>query len=382
MRIAYLTADFGVAVAGTNGASIHVRALARALRAEGHQVLVLASSAGEGSSDLVGCPVRELPFEETLGELVEALRQEPLCQGTRLPQDVRNLLYAASLVQRARPMLDAFCPDLLYERYCLLGIGGLALARELAVPLLMEVNAPLVLEQQKMRGLSLPTVARLAERRVFTSADHLLVVSKWLREYVMAQGVEADRVTVLTNAADPNLFHPGREASRLRRDLGWEAQFVIGFVGSMKNWHGVPILLEVLQLLGGAQSRFRMLLVGSGPTIPALQEEIRRRHLEGAVHLTGAVPHETVAELVAAMDVAAAPYAPDADGYFSPVKLFEYMAMARPVVAARVGQVEEILEHGRTGWLYAPGNADELARIIQSLATDRPLRQRVGAAAR
>src|SRR5262249_7477017 len=214
------------------------------------------------------------------------------------------------------------------------------------------------------------------------SADHLLVVAKWLREYVMAQGVEADRVTVLTNAADPNLFHPGREASRLRRDLGWEAQFVIGFVGSMKNWHGVPILLEVLQLLGGAQSQFRMLLVGSGPTIPALQEEIRRRHLEGAVHLTGAVPHETVAELVAAMDVAAAPYAPDADGYFSPVKLFEYMAMARPVVAARVGQVEEILEHGRTGWLYAPGNADELARIIQSLATDRPLRQRVGAAAR
>src|SRR5262249_56115110 len=106
--------------------------------------------AGEGSGDRVGWPGGEVALEETLGELVEALRQEPLCQGTRLPQDVRNLLYAASLVQRARPMLDAFCPDLLYERYCLLGIGGLALPRELAEPLLMGINSPTVLCKHKL----------------------------------------------------------------------------------------------------------------------------------------------------------------------------------------------------------------------------------------
>jgi glycosyltransferase involved in cell wall biosynthesis len=381
VRIAYLSADFGVPVAGTKGASIHVRALVHAMRAEGHEVLVLTPSTGDGAS-LAGCPVRELPFEATLGELVDALKQEPLCQGTRLAQDVRNLLYAAGLPQRARALLEDFRPEVLYERYSLLGTGGLALARELAVPLLVEVNAPLVLEQQKMRGLSLPTLARLAERRIFTGADHLFVVSKWLRVYAIVQGAAAEQVTVLPNAADPELFHPRQEPSELRGDLGWDTPFVIGFVGSMKSWHGVRILLEVLDQLGGAQSRFRLLLVGSGPMVPNLEEEVRRRGLEDVVHLTGSVRHEAVPKLVAAMDVAVAPYAADADGYFSPVKLFEYMAMACPVIAARVGQVEEVIEHGRTGWLYAPGSAEELARIIRSLAGDRPLRQRVGAAAR
>jgi glycosyltransferase involved in cell wall biosynthesis len=82
------------------------------------------------------------------------------------------------------------------------------------------------------------------------------------------------------------------------------------------------------------------------------------------------------------MDLAVAPYAPDADAYFSPVKLFEYMAMALPVVAARFGQVSEVIEPERTGWLYKPGDAFELAGLIGRLASERDLRRTVGIAAR
>jgi glycosyltransferase involved in cell wall biosynthesis len=321
-------------------------------------------------------------FDGPLADLYEALKQEQLCQGTRLAKDLRNLLFALTLQLQERAELEAFGPDFIYERYCLLNTAGLELARYLGVPLVLEVNSPLVLEQQRMRGLSLPAVARAAERLLFTSADHVIVVSEWLRQYVIDEGADPNRVSVVPNAADPDLFCPRLEPSTLRRQLGWNDRFVVGFVGSMKSWHGISTLLEALQILGGTESRFRALLVGSGPELPGLQQEAEQRGLGDSVHLTGAMPHEMVPDAVDAMDVTVAPYAPDADGYFSPVKLFEYMAMARPVVAARVGQVEEVIEHGRTGWLYTPGDARQLAELIRLIADDPRLCRQAGTAAR
>lgn len=382
MRVAYLTADFGVPVAGTEGASVHVRGLVQALRGQGHQVLVLTANSGAGPDGAPTCPVREVSFDGALAELYEALQQEQPCQGTRLAKDIRNLLFALTLQLQGRTELEAFGPDFIYERYCLLSTAGLELARSLDVPLVLEVNSPLVLEQQKMRGLSLPTVARAAERLLFTGADQVVVVSEWLRQYVIGEGADRDRVSVIPNAADPNLFCPRLDPSRLRRQLGWDDRFVLGFTGSMKRWHGISTLLEALQMLGGAESRFRVLLVGSGPELPDLEQEVQRRGLGGAVHLTGAMPHELIPEAIAAMDATVAPYASAADGYFSPVKLFEYMAMARPVVAARIEQVDEVIEHGRTGWLYTPGDAQQLAGLIRLIADDPRLCQQVGTAAR
>jgi glycosyltransferase involved in cell wall biosynthesis len=382
MRIAYLTADFGVPVLGTKGASAHVRGLVRGLESWGHDVLVLASNVGDGSEVTARFPVQQLPFGTAVLELYEALKQEQLCQGTRLAKDLRNLLYSLSLELQGRLVLEQARPDLIYERYCLFSTAGLELARYFDVPFILEVNAPLVLEQQRMRGLSLPMVARVAERLVLTRADHVIVVSDWLREYVIEEGVSRDRVTVMPNGADPDLFHPRSKPSDLRHTLGWDEHFVMGFVGSMKSWHGVSTMLDALRILGGASSGFRLLLVGAGPELPRLEREIDRWGLGECVHLTGAVPHEEVPEMIAATDVVVAPYAPDAEGYFSPVKLFEYMAMACPVVAARVGQAGEVIEHGRTGWLYAPGDAGELAGVMQMLSTNTLLRERVGASAR
>ena len=80
--------------------------------------------------------------------------------------------------------------------------------------------------------------------------------------------------------------------------------------------------------------------------------------------------------------VALVPYAASADVYFSPVKLFEYMSSGLPVVAARIGQTEKVIEHGRTGWLYAAGESDELAERIRWLSENRTAAEAAGAAAR
>jgi glycosyltransferase involved in cell wall biosynthesis len=380
MRIAYLTADFGVPVLGTKGASAHVRGLVEALRSEGHDLFVLAANIGDDANP--SFPLRQVPFGSTLMELYDALQNESICAGTRLAKDLRNLLYASNLELQGRLMLEEFGPDLIYERHCLFSTAGRELARYFDVPLILELNAPLLFEQQKMRGVSLPLVAQTAERLVLTAADHVVAVSQALRTYATDLGVASDRVSVIPNGVDPDVFGPADEPSTIKQQLGWTDRFVVGFVGSMKPWHGVETLLQTLQLLGGVDSPFRLLLVGSGPMLPELEEQSRRLGLAGAVHMTGAVPHHTVPELLRAMDVTVVTYAADADEYFSPVKLFEYMAMALPVVAARVGQVCDVIDKGRTGWLYAPADAGELATLIGMLESDRDLCRRVGAAAR
>jgi glycosyltransferase involved in cell wall biosynthesis len=379
MRIAYLTADFGIPVLGTKGASAHVRGLVKALQDEGHEVFVLTSNIGDESSG--NFPLRQVGFDGALTELYEALQQEGVCQGTRLAKDLRNLLYGVTLELQGRLLLDAFAPDLIYERHCLFTTAGRELARYFNVPLLLEVNAPLILEQQKMRGLALPLVAKTAERLVLQSADHVFVVSQMLRQYMTDLGVASERVSVIPNAADPDHFSP-QGPSPVRQALGWDGRFVFGFAGSMKPWHGVDVLLDVLHLLGGAAGPFRLLLVGAGPELENLRLRAAQLGVSDAVHMTGAVPHQHVPDYLRAMDLAVAPYAPEADEYFSPVKLFEYMAMALPAVAARLGQVVHVIEPEQTGWLYTPGDARELAGLIQRLANDHELRRSVGAAAR
>jgi glycosyltransferase involved in cell wall biosynthesis len=380
MRIAYLTADFGVPILGTTGASAHVRGLVEALRSDEHEVIVLTANAGEDAP--ASFPVREVPFGGTLLELYDALQREAICTGTRLAKDVRNLLYASRLELQGRQLLEEFGPDLLYERHCLFSTAGRELAAYFGIPLVLELNAPLLVEQRKMRGLSLPRVAHAAERLVLTGADHVVAVSEALRTYATDLGVRPDRVSVVPNAVDPDMFRPFLGPSSIKQQLGWTDRFVVGFVGSMKAWHGVDTVLQALRLVGDVNSPFRLLLVGSGPMLPQLQEQSRRLGLTDAVHMTGAVPHHAVPDLVRAMDVTVVSYAADAADYFSPVKLFEYMAMARPVVAARIGQVCGVIDEGRTGWFYTPGIARELASVIGMLEHERDLCRTAGAAAR
>jgi len=382
MRIAYLTSDFGVPVLGSKGASVHVRRLVSALAERGHELLVLTPNRGSGADETLPAQLEELPFDGAAARLHEALRAEALCQDNRLAKDLRNLFYSLLLESRAGERLTRFAPDFVYERYTLFNTAGVELARRLDVPLVLEVNAPLVDEQREQRGLSLPLVAEESQRWIFAHADELVVVSRWLQDYVVAHGAAAERVTVVPNAADPELFHPRAEPSALRRRLGWDARTVLGFVGAMKPWHGVDTLVRALQELDAPRSAFRLLLVGDGPELAATRARVEALGLGEAVHFAGAVPHREIPDWLAAVDIALAPYAAAAPGYFSPVKLFEYMSMGMAVVAARLGQTQEVLEHGRTGWLYDADERGEPAATLRRLAREPEARAAAGKAAR
>ena len=382
MRIAYLTSDFGVPVLGSKGASVHVRRLVSALAERGHELLVLTPNRGAGADETLPAELVEIPFDGASAELHGLLGQEVIAAGNRLAKDLRNLFYSLVLESRAGERLVAFAPDFVYERYTLFNTSGVELARRLDVPLVLEVNAPLVEEQREQRGLSLPRVAEEAQRWIFSRADELVVVSRWLQEYASAHGAARERVTVVPNAADPDLFRPRHEPSARRSRLGWEGCTVLGFVGAMKPWHGVDTLVTALAELDAPRSGFRLLLVGDGPELAATRARVQTLGLESAVHFTGSVPHHEIPEWLAAVDIAVAPYAAGAPAYFSPVKLFEYMAMGLPVVCARLGQTEELIAHGRTGWLYDADRPGALADTVRRLERDPDARRAAGAAGR
>jgi len=382
MRIAYLCTDFGVPVRGTKGASVHVRKMIGALAGRGHELVLLTADSGEGPAEAPACRVVPLPFDALTDRLYSELKREEICRDNRLSKDLRNVLYTLALESQAAALLAEFRPDFLYERYTLFGTAGVHLARRLGVPLLLEVNAPLVEEQREQRGLALPHTAVEAQRQAFAGADELLVVSRWLADYAREHGADPAHVTVVPNAADGELFRPRPGPSALRARLGWRDEIVLGFVGAMKPWHGVMRLVEALEQLGGATSPYRLLLLGDGPELERVRARVRAADLERVVHAPGAVPHGEVPDWLAAVDLAMVPYEADASPYFSPVKLFEYMSMALPIVAARLGQTEEILEHGRTGWLYSSSDASEPAATIRRLAGDRAALRRAGERAR
>src|SRR5438876_4831669 len=98
--------------------------------------------------------------------------------------------------------------------------------------------------------------------------------------------------------------------------------------------------------------------------------------------MPGAVAFEQVPSYIAAMDVPVVPYAPMVNFYFSPIKLFESMASGRPTVAARIGQLADVIDHGRTGWLYEPGNAGALADGLRCLLSHPALALEIGQAGR
>ena len=408
MRLAYICADFGVPLDGSKGASVHVRELVRALTELGHEVVILTpaqapppahaapgspaeAGAAPAGADSPSAPIAAgascftIGLDPTHKALLETLRRadDVIGRETRLRQELRNLLYNVSLFEAGLDILRQERVDAVYERYTLFAAAGLRLARELNVPHLLEVNAPLADEQQRTRGLELQSLAHETEYRILRGSDAVLVVSEPLIEFARSCGVPESRLHLVPNGVDPRRFDPARDREPLPGPLRARlaGRCVIGFVGTLKPWHGMDTLLEAFRLLHARLPDTHLLVVGDGPGRSALEEGARGADLAGAVTLAGAVAHGEVPDYVAAMDVTVAPGADEPGFYFSPIKVFEYMAMAKPVVAGAGHDLARVLPDD-AAVLVEPGRPDTLADSLERLVRDPAECRRLGEAAR
>jgi glycosyltransferase involved in cell wall biosynthesis len=358
-RIAYICADPGVPVFGRKGCSIHVQEVIRALVRRGAQVSLFAARFdGAPPLDLAEVTTHPLPCPRE-GEL--AAREQACFEAN---QDLRRLLCATG------PF------DLVYERYSLWSFWGMNYARANRIPGLLEVNAPLIEEQVAHRGLVNREQAEQVATRAFNDAAGLIAVSAEVGEYLRQRGAAPAAVHVIPNGVNPERFEvtPRREVRR--------EGFTIGFVGTLKPWHGVAGLLEAFALVRQSFSDARLLVVGDGPERATLEDRVRALQLTEVTHFTGAVAADAIPGWLAQMDVAVAPYPQLDHFYFSPLKVYEYMAAGCATIASRIGQLNELIQHEQNGLLCAPGEVAELARALIRLREDAGLRQRLAAAGR
>lgn len=360
MRIAVVCSDLGVRVPGTKGASLHLESISRALQDVGHQILLVGVQ-GHG-----GPPAG-----------VDSLLLPHPGRTSGLRRELRKLRFTARLAQNALEPLREFAPDVVYERLALFGVAGRRLARTLGARHVLEVNALLAAEEARWRGLWLAEVAGRRERLVLDGADLRLPVSAEV-------AAELRRISpgpptaVVPNGLDSDLFRirPARAPARLYYGLPIDAD-VLAFAGSLRPWHGVDIALRALAELADVH----LCIAGDGPIRAELTRLSAELGVSDRVHWLGQLPHREMPRLLAASDVALAPY-PELPAFgFSPLKLYEYLGAGTPVVASDIGQVHEALGAGRWGTLVPPGDPSALARGVRTVLADpRTARGRAAAA--
>lgn len=387
MKILYLCSDAGVPILGRKGASVHVREVVAAFSRAGHEVVVAApllnKSQWEKPAAIAGNALHiraSSGTQSAVGAVKEFAAQ--LALESRLPGELRRILYVQELAAELRRRFDGDAPDFIYERAAIFGAAGITLSRAWNVPVLVELNAPLAAEQSTYRGSGLADVAAQAERFLLSQADAVLAVSAPLREHAITHGAAPDRVHVVPNGVNPALFHPAPADRRLRSRLGLNGGPIVGFLGGLRPWHGVEALPELLERVSRGHKGAQLVIAGDGQLRSDLELGLRKRRLLNRTVFTGALAHEEVPGVIRQFDVALAPYPKlDHDFYFSPLKLFEYMACGVAVVASHAGQIGEIVKHGKTGLLCPAGDTEALASACDRLLRNERLRRALGRAA-
>lgn len=354
MKILYCATD--QTVPGTKGGSVHVTAVAQGLAALGHEVHVLVTPGGPFPAG----PVHWIAMPPPLG--------------------VRQLRWAAAGAVRA--IARRLEPDVVMERYYNFGGEGIAASDEAGATAVLEVNAPAVdypgsLKRAIDRVLIVEPMRRWRER-ICTRADVIVTPSA----AILPPGTPARKIVELEWGADTDRFHPGATGPV---PFTRPAPTVAVFAGAFRGWHGAIHLATSLRELEARGHRdVGAVFIGDGPELPRVREAAAG--LDRVV-FTGAVPHDVMPACLAACDIGVAPFdigahAPLALGfYWSPLKIFEYMAAGLPVVAPAVGRIPALVRHEQQGLLYDPAARSALATAIEHL-TDATLRAQLGRSAR
>lgn len=346
---------------------IHIREIISSLRGDGHEVNEVALVATDAPAGVQA---------DARPSLLSRLKQHMPDMGRELVELGYNLVGIFKLLSAAR----RFRPDFIYERYALFNFSGALASRWLRIPLILEVNSPLAQEQADLGQQSLGGLARWSERWICNHASAVITVSTPLRELLVKSGVTRDLITVISNGVDTERFHGRSEAGdEVRRRFGLSGQRVVGFVGWIRDWHGLEDLVRGMPHWPDDLSDVHLLIIGDGPARSAIESAATECAVADRVHITGAVPHAQIVEYLAAIDVA---LQPAATSYASPMKIFEYLAMAKPVVAVDQENTREILEEGRNALFFPPGDRVAFVSAVQEIFLDQQRLERMSAQAR
>lgn len=307
--------------------------------------------------------------------------------------------------------------NFIYSRLTLGSFADVLLSRALKVPLVVEFNGSEAwIAQNWGRGLRLQRLAELSEKVTLRHADLIVTVSQPLFAELTDRGIDPAKIIYQPNGVDTSLFDPDRyaksEIEAYRSGLGIPKDaLVFGFIGTFGRWHGTNVLAasisDILQSHGSwiEEQKVRFLIAGDGDMWPSFVEQISSLDSKHLVHMPGFFPQEEGPLMMACCDVLIAPHIANSDGtpfFGSPIKIFEYLASGRPIIASDLDQIGEVLSEEMLitdsmdslneaethtqlmtpAMLTHPGSTTDLSKAILSAGNDSKWRKSAGLVAR
>ena len=381
MKIAYISADFGIPILGNKGGSVHIRETVSAFTRLGHEVTIFSPDTNndvEQKTDLKIVTIGKFnDFESILRKIRSAEKQISL--RTNASNDMRKYFYNLTLFDSLLPIFNKEKFDLVYERYSIFSYSGLAIARRYNLPHFLEVNAPLCEEHEKMIGFTLKDLAYNLETEVFRKTDKIIVVSEYLKSFAERLGVPGEKIIVLPNAVNIKDFEiDANSRDEIRSRLNLYNKTVIGFVGNVRPWHSIGKLIKSFDRAREQSESLHLLIVGESYKASEIHNLISKSKYSESITCTGFISHQEIPSYINAMDITVAPYEYTDSFYFSPLKILEYMSCKKPVIAAALGQIKEMIEDGKNGMLYKAGDVESLSKAISFLVTHDNIRYELG----
>jgi glycosyltransferase involved in cell wall biosynthesis len=364
--VLFLRTDLSGAVRA-GGSVSHVKGMVKAFAAAGFNVIYVADA-----------PLAALPQQVT------QLQIQPLAI-LDFFDELQLIHYNLRFIHRLGAIVRQFRPSLIYQRHAIFNCAGGAIAGRYDIPMILEANDSEVWIKKHWSRLLFEDLGTRCEALALQLADRVAVVSTGVEEQLGHYGIEKERYLLNPNGVDPEEFRPDIDGAPIREQYGLAGHIVVGFIGSFTRWHGVETLFDAAVSSIQRESTLRFLMIGEGDLRSALQRRAADLGLEQSIIFTGLVPHSDAPRYLAASDILVSPHLGFDDGtkfFGSPTKLFEYMAMGKPIIASRLEQIGEVIRDGENGLEMMPGNASQLADQILDFARDRELRTRLGAAAR
>jgi starch synthase len=374
----YKTGD----LSALSATSLHVEAVIQGFNKRGHRVRIITfhESYPHWSDDLVFWhriePINRGAWSRIAESVVRGIQ-------SRLHLPYFNLFDSLRFASACIRALED-C-DVLYERFWILASGGLMASKKMGIPIIYEVNGDIV-EEYTQQGLSLSrlqwAVIHLVTRLMFENAGQVITVSHTLKSKTIRRWrLRKDNVTAIENGALVDLFDYSDQevVSSIRAKYGLNGNSSIIFVGTFKPWHGLDLLVESFGQVVTSHPDSKLLLVGDGPLRKEIETQVERLNLKENVIFTGLVQHQEVPILLNAADIAVLnPKVSRASVSQSPLKLFEYMASGKAIIAPSIPNTERILTHRQNGLLIPPNDRASLKCALLELIEDEPLRKRLG----
>ena len=346
-------------VGSKDGQAVHIQSLITALRKLGHQVRVVSPPAFE-----------EVSFGEQAYKFGALKRILP-----SLAYEILEFCYNVPAFYRLLVAYRKYRPDLIYERYNLFMIAGIIVSRLFRTPLFLEINAPLARERSAFGGLFLKRFGAWIERQTWQNAELVLPVTEVLGQIVSAAGVPQEKMFIIFNGAEEQYFElVSRDEAKAK--LGLSEKTVLGFTGFVREWHGLEPVIDVLTD-PQSPANLHLLLVGDGPALVALKRRAEQLGVSSKVTFAGLLTRTELPTYVAAFDIALQPKAVE---YACPLKLIEYMAAGKAIIAPDQPNIREIINEDQA-LLFEPRSEEAFREAVLTLAKDIALRESLGRAA-